>query len=196
MENISRESKLEALKLNKNIELPDEYINILYTMHSCKLLDNIQNNMQKNEDKKNDIKKIEIIKEPKQKKKKKNIIETDVNSPKYKTLLKLLNSILTNIGKPNIASIRDFQNIDRNDIIKKDNLEIFADTEDEIFKVFSKTVCGWYRRNLTKYYILTFIRYACKDINLKFAYKRKDIFENIKKEETKVRKTYLFYSIN
>jgi len=194
MENISRESKLEALKLNKNIELPDEYINILYTMQSCKLLDNIQNNMQKNEDKKNDIKKIEIIKEPK-KKKKKNI-ETDVNSPKYKTLLKLLNNILTNIGKPNIASIRDFQNIDRNDIIKKGNLETFVDFEDELFKVFSKTVCGWYRRNLTKYYILTFIRYACKDINLKFSYKRKDIFENIKKEETKVRKTYLFYSIN
>lgn len=195
MENISRESKIIALKLDGKIELPDEYINILYTMHTCNLLKYPQNGGSKNET----ISSENYIKSKKKiipQKKKKNIAQTDVNSPKYKILLKFINQILENIGKSNIASLRDFQNIDRNDIIKKENLNAFADIENDLFEHFSKAKCGWYRRNLTKYYILTFIRYACKDINLKFTYKRKDIFENIKKEKTKVRKTYLFYSIN
>lgn len=227
---VSRATKLDLLNLDRDIELPDEYIEILYCLKSRNLMlvntepfttQSMANpiNVNKKNDKKNDNnnankkekkgmekyidsdvenniddsdndQELEIVNESK----KDNKI-VDKNSSKYKTLLKFLNKILINLNKKTINDLYDFKGIDRNDLIKDINIETFNKMEKEIFSAFDKQTCGWYRRKKTNNYILTFLRYACNDLNLKFTYNRKDIFEKINDINGKLRKTYLFYSI-
>ncbi len=65
--------------------------------------------------------------------------------------------------------------------------------ESEIFKVFAKTNMRWFSRNSVSNYILSFMRYACKDIGLMFTYITKDVIINVGDE--KYRKARNFYSI-
>lgn len=167
---MDRSNKLKLLGLDKDIKLPDNYIDLLY---------NSLNNLKDNNDK-------QIVKKTSSK----IIKETD---PKYKILLKFVNEINVNINKPVINKLTDFINIDREDIIKQENNVSFQKMENDIFEYFDKKVCGWYRRKTIKGYILTFLRSTCKDIGLEFKYNQKEICDIINNKS--YRRTHLMYSI-
>lgn len=112
---------------------------------------------------------------------------------KYVIILKLINKILTNIGKPNVNKLEDFKMIDREDIIREINELSLNDMEKEIYKHFDKAECGWYRRKMTKAYILTFLRYACDKIGYKFTYCQKEITTEVNNRN--LRQTHIFYYI-
>lgn len=117
----------------------------------------------------------------------------DKNSDKYQVALKLINAILKNMNKDSIDDLIEFKDIDREDIIQKENEEILNKMEDEIFKYFDKYAMNWYRRGKTKNYILTFLRKLCKDLKLKLSYSSKDVIEIINNK--KFRHTNCLYSI-
>lgn len=117
----------------------------------------------------------------------------DKTTEKYIIVLKIINKILENIGKNPIDDLINFTNIDRIYIIKNENNQFLYDQEKEIFKIFDRAKCGWYRRKTTKNFILTFLRYICDEIGLEFIYEKKDITENI--NNINYRKKHLYYSI-
>ena len=168
---LSLDDKLKVLGIEDK-KLDPKYINFLYV----------------NLDKINKINKINNTNN--------NIVETKkkivVNrkDPKYIVLLKLLNRIFTNIKKTTLSDLTDFKNVDRDDIIKDENITVFSEMEKEIFKYFDKSECGWYRRKMVQYYILTFLRAACESIGLSFVYAHKNVTKN------SIVKTHVLYSIN
>lgn len=113
------------------------------------------------------------------------------DSDKYKVILKLINKILTNLEKPEIDDLTKFTNIDREDIIKDINLKALTDMEDELFPLFDKDKCGYYRK--TNHRILTILRGCLKDMGYNFTYIQKEKSELI--SEKVFRRTHLFYSI-
>lgn len=169
---ISKTDKIKALGLKDNIELTDEQIDILY------------NNLNK--------------KPAKLPKKKETIItklKASNNDPRYVLLLKIVNSILTNIGKSNITNLLQFRDIDRADIVKKENNDLVMSMEKELFQYFNKFSCGYYRKDKTDNFVLTFLRGACEDIGFKFEYNKKYIRETISNTNVKISKTHYFYFI-
>jgi len=100
-----------------------------------------------------------------------NSENTDIVNNKNNVLLKYVNAILTNIGKEPIENLTDFKEIERLDVIKEENFESLVLLKDEIFAHFDCRQCGWYKRKSTKNYVLSFLRYALTDINLKLIYK-------------------------
>jgi hypothetical protein len=116
--------------------------------------------------------------------------EIDKTTEKYKFVLKIINKILQNIGKNQIEDLINFVNIDRNDIIKNENNQFLFEMEKEIFKVFDRSKCGWYRRKTTKNYILTFLRYSCEEIGFEFTSTQKE-----KTDDRGNKRTHFLYSI-
>lgn len=114
----------------------------------------------------------------------------DKDSEKYKIALKFINVILVNIGKEEVDDLVKFCGIDREDIIKEVNKKSFEEMEDELFKHFDKVKCGWYRRKVTKNYILTFLRCMCDILGLSFSYTEH------KKQINKTVTSIMLYSIN
>lgn len=161
----SKEEMLFVLNLKNNIELPEEYIKYLY-------------NGKVKSKKKTDV----TVKNDKK-------INIDMSTDKYKVVLSFINKILENLKKDKIHDLRDFKNIDRDDIISDINKKTFDDMKDIIFEHFSKQRCGWYERSKIKNYILSIIRRMCKDIGLMFKYVKKDISNG------NYHKSHLFYSI-
>lgn len=184
MENPSKLEKLKILGLESSLVLPDEYVDSLYKLFKDNPIKNI-NNCQ--EVIKNKIDHEVIVKQSK------NYIDTqnrvDSSNPRYQILLKFINCILTNLNKSSIIKLTEFIDIDRQDIIKPINNDSFEKMEDEIFKYFDKMKAGWYRRKTTKGYVLSFLRYACRDIGYDFSYIQKN---RQKKGDIK---SHLFYSI-
>ena len=131
----------------------------------------------------------------KEKKTKKNGIEKcKLDDPRYVVLLKFLNCVLTNIGSKNIKKIEEFKDIDREDIIRDVNkILLDGNMGDELYKYFDKAACGWYRRKQTETYILSFLRYSCKNIGYSFEYYQKDIVTQINNKNS--RQTRMFYNI-
>ena len=115
--------------------------------------------------------------------------EIDKQSDKYQILLKFINKLLKNIGKEEITDLTQFQNIDREEIIKEENKLLFKKMEKEMHEFFNKSKTGYYRRKRTKHYILTFIRSVCDEIGLKFFYTEKTRSVN------SLVKTHIIYSI-
>lgn len=111
----------------------------------------------------------------------------------YKISLTFINRILVNLGKNEVADLLEFKDIDRENIISDACKQIFTDLEKELFQQFDKVKCGWYRRNDTKHYILTFLRYMCNQLDLLFSYYKKDITEVVNGKN--YRKTHVYYSI-
>jgi len=103
----------------------------------------------------------------------------DKKNDKYKVVLKLANGILKNLNKDPIDDLTKFVKISKEDIIKKENIKLFNEMEDELFELFNKYSFKWYKRNVLKNYILVFLKTACSELNLKFASKRKEISEKI-----------------
>jgi len=92
---------------------------------------------------------------------------TDKTTDKYKVLLKFVNKILANIGKIQITDLREFKEIRREDLIKDVCVKIYNDMEYELFECFDKKKCSWYTRKSVRYYVITFLRSAAKDVGLK-----------------------------
>lgn len=166
---LTKQDKLKQLNMDENINISDEYIDILYNAR-------IINNKTKNNPIK--LKEIKAI---------------DKTTDKYKILLKLLNAILINMNKPIITDIKDFKDIDRDDINKDINKHAFANMEDEIYKYYNKSASGWYQRKSIKYFVVSFLKYASGDIGANFNSKRKDI--NMTINNKRMRTTHMFYTI-
>ncbi len=111
----------------------------------------------------------------------------DKTTDKYKLLLKYVNGILKNINKDPIDNLTDFRDIDRLDIIKKENIELLDELAPTLFKHFSKEKCGYYRK--TKNISLNCLRGMCKEIGLELK-KRK-----FNRQVKSVFKTHMLYSI-
>jgi hypothetical protein len=123
-----------------------------------------------------------VIKESTQKK------EIDKTTPKYKIVLVLINKILQNIGKNQIDDLIQFQNINRLDIIKNCNLITLNEMEKEIFQIFEKKKCGYYRK--TDSIVLNCLRSMIKELGLEFKIKKISKTNKCKIE------THYLYSIN
>ena len=118
-----------------------------------------------------------------------NII--DKNSDKYKVLLKLVNSILSNIGQDEIDEITEFINIDRDDIIKDVNTISFRAIEKELFEHYDKYKCGYYKKSNA--YVLNCLRGLVKQLGYELIYTRKEIGQIV--DGKSLRRTHTFYSI-
>jgi hypothetical protein len=112
----------------------------------------------------------------------------DTTTPKYKTLLKLINKFLMEMGKDKIKDLLEFQNIKRTDIISVDR-GIIKNMEKKIIKHFKKGQC-FYRKDVANYN-LNVLRYLVKKIGLNMVYKKKNMYiaENNK---AYVRSGYLY----
>lgn len=103
----------------------------------------------------------------------------DKTTDKYKMLLKLVNKILISIGKEEIDDLLLFKNIKREILISDTIKQIYSEMEKEIFTVFNKKECGWYLRNSVKYYILSLLRHAAKQVDLEFKFKNQCTHKNM-----------------
>lgn len=115
----------------------------------------------------------------------------DKNSEKYKIALKFINVTLVNIGKDEVDDLTKFIGIDRDDIIKEVNKNSLDEMDKEIFALFNKKKCGYYRKTNTL--VLNCLRGMMKEIGYDFTYEQKDIYNTINNKQ--FRKTCLFYSI-
>ena len=113
---------------------------------------------------------------------------------KKNILLVFINKILININGSTITNLTDFVNIDKDDIIKDENKKLILEFEKDFFHIFDKKKFGWSRRNCTKNYILTFIRYACNEVNLDFKSEKKNKYMTI--NGIKYHKTCMIYNIS
>lgn len=125
----------------------------------------------------------------KQEEEKKNILEElDKNTAKkYKIGLKIVNKILENIGKSQIQDLTEFKHIERVDLLKQENKDVLLEMDDEIFSLFDKIKCAYYRK--TDNYVLNFLRGMCKELDLKLTSHKKDLYKN------NYRYTHTYYSI-
>lgn len=90
----------------------------------------------------------------------------------YDIIMILLNKILKNCGKPEIAHALDFREINKIDLLNEKNINLIDEMKDDIFKHYDKNDSGYYRRANIKNYLLTFLRYACKELKMKFTSKK------------------------
>jgi len=119
-------------------------------------------------------------------------VTIDKNSDKYKTALKFVNGILTNIGKSTINDLTEFKDIDRMDIITNENTKLLSEMEKEIWEHYDKKKCGGY--HISENRVFNILRGIVRDNNLKISFIKKDITEKsgIKKG---YRKAHLLYHI-
>ena len=115
----------------------------------------------------------------------------DKNDPKYVIALRFLNHILTNNNKPIIQDILDFKNITRQEILKEENLNKLNEMEADIYKLFDKDKCGFYRKNDN--YPITFFRQMLKQIGYKAVRVEKD--RTVKIDGESYRKKFMIYHV-
>ena len=127
---------------------------------------------------------IKKIKEPVQKVGKDHI--------KYIVLLKLLNAIFVNIGRNPIDDITQFVSISRDDIIKDVNKISLENMESELFPLYDKVKCGYYRKN-AEGLVLNVIRGMVKQIGYTTNFVKKDVYVTL--DGKSYRKTCTFYKI-
>lgn len=111
----------------------------------------------------------------------------DKTTAKYKILLRYVNGILKNINVNTINDLTEFKNIDRLDIIKKENIDLLDSLAPSLFKQFNKDKCGYYRK--TKNIALNCLRGMCKEIGLQLV--KKQFTKSVKSKNI----THLSYSI-
>ena len=124
-------------------------------------------------------------------KKDKVVVRLDKDHDKYKIALKLINSILVNLGKDEIDDLTKFVDIDREDIIKEVNKESLKAMEKEILAVYSKKGCGFYRDTDTL--ALNCLRGMMKEIGYTLTNVEKGISEPINGKQ--YRRFHMIYSI-
>ena len=109
--------------------------------------------------------------------------------------LKFLNKMLVNLEKEKINKVTDFKKIDREDILEQKS--VFASMENDLFLHFDKIKCGWYRRNYTRDYNMTFFKKAIELLGYKLVSNKKSMPCKIngKINGKKISLTHTFYSI-
>jgi hypothetical protein len=113
----------------------------------------------------------------------------DKTTEKYKVALKLVNSMLKNMNKPQITDLTEFRDINREDIIIDANKQLILDMGDEIWAHYDKNKCGYYRK--TPAWALNILRGMMRELGL--------CLSNGKKEKTTsvgVRKLFILYTIS
>lgn len=115
----------------------------------------------------------------------------DKNSDKYKIALKLINKILVNLDKDMVDDLTKFVNIDRDCIIKDINKKSLEEMDKEIFALFNKKNCGYYRK--TDSLVLNCLRGMMKEIGFELSYEKKEKSEYINNKS--FRRKHVFYSI-
>jgi hypothetical protein len=115
-------------------------------------------------------------------------IKIDTTTEKYKVLLKFINKILANLKCNLIKNLREFKNIDRLEIIKKENVESFTLMATDLYLHFNKDTCGYYKKDSPNIVILA-VRGMCKELGLLFSSEKKNIQVNT------IQKTHMMYSI-
>lgn len=121
-----------------------------------------------------------------------SVVKVSKDSDKYKIALKLINHILTNIGKDEVDDLTKFKDIDREDIIKEVNKESLVAMEGELFPLFNKNKVGYYRVGGNSY-VLNCLRGLVKDIGYEMNYKQKDKSEIMNGKS--FRRKHFFYYI-
>ncbi len=119
------------------------------------------------------------------------IVRETKNGIKYKLALKLVNKILTNIGKPEIDDLIEFIKIDRDDIISEETRKCFKEMMEELYEHYDKLHCAYYRQTDT--IVLNALRGFMKEIGHELYYEKKDITEAINGKT--YRRTHFYYSI-
>jgi hypothetical protein len=112
---------------------------------------------------------------------------------KYIVLLKLLNTILVNIGRDIIDDITNFVNVNRDDIIQDANKISLENMENEIFPLYNKEKCRYYKKN-AQGLTLNVLKGMVKEIGYKTNFIKKDIYVTVNGK--KYRKTQSLYSIS
>lgn len=98
----------------------------------------------------------------------------DQTSTRYKLLLQLLNTVLTNTdGQDEIDKATLFVNIDRDDINKDENLEKLDEAIPEICKHYNNRKIK--KSRASKFKVSNTIRSMCKEIGLQLVANKKDI---------------------
>lgn len=140
-----------------------EAVKALLENLSNEQVDEIYNTYVKKANKKIMAEVVENVIEPTKVSIKKDVSKT---TPQYKILLELVNGILKNLNKEKITDLTDFKNINRLDIIRKDNTILLDEMSDRIFKHYTKAAVPYHRKspNIT----LNCLRGMCKVIGLKF----------------------------
>ena len=110
---------------------------------------------------------------------------------KYNLVLELVNKILVNIGKPEITDLTDFTKVDKSLLSEQSNIDILNDMEDEIYKYFEKSKCGYYRK--TNSYLINFLRCSLKTFNYKLD--SREMEKGFIANDVKYRKKVTVYSI-
>lgn len=104
---------------------------------------------------------------------------------KISLMLRLVNQILINIGKPTINNLLEFRMIDRIDILKEENKQALDSMADDIFKFYKRKS---YNRK-TAALVLNVLRSMCKEIGFTLANTQKT------RRYGKITKTHYYYSI-
>jgi len=115
----------------------------------------------------------------------------DKSDEKYKLALKFKNNILVNAQKSEINDILEFKDINRQQIVTQQNLDMLNNIESEIYKLFDKVKCGFYRKSDN--YVINCLRGMIKQIGYKIILEQKDKTVNINGES--YRKKYMIYHI-
>lgn len=125
---------------------------------------------------------------------KKKKVTLDKTSDKYKMLLKYCNKLLANIeGFGIIKDPLELSNVNRLDLIKDENQQVFKDMMDDIYGVYDKAKCGYYQRKAVNA-PLNSLRSICKDIGLKLEVNKKNLI--VKDQKGAFRTCYYYTIIN
>lgn len=111
---------------------------------------------------------------------------------KYNVALKLVNKLLTNMGKDNIDALEDFKDIDRDQIDTLQNKDTIEAMENEIYKVFDKTKCGYYDKKRVSAYPMRLLRGVASQLDIEFSYRKNE--EYISLNNKRYHRTQLLYS--
>lgn len=115
----------------------------------------------------------------------------DKSDEKYKLALKFINNILVNAQKSEINDILEFKDINRQQIVTQQNLDMLTNMESEIYKLFDKVKCGFYRKSDN--YVINCLRGMIKQIGYKIIVLKKD--NRVTIDGVNYRKTFLYYHI-
>jgi len=110
-----------------------------------------------------------------------------------KILLKFVNKILTNLGKPSISNLLNFVDVDRDDILNDVNKTIFDEMESEILEHFNKEKYLLSKKKSPKKFVLNFLKSACGESGYNLNYVKRD--NTVLVDGRKYRRTLFLYSI-
>ena len=152
---ISREDKLIAIGINKN--LPKSQISeaILDELYNINLIKKQKEQILSNKKTNINIKKTKKTK-------------IDCNDNKYIITMEFLNAILKIIGKIKINDITEFKDIRREDLLKNECKDVLEEYLNKIIKCFGKTKIAFRNKDIVNLYILTVIKCLCMECGYNF----------------------------